>query len=77
ELVEVDLSGANLQGANLEEVNLRNANLEGADLRGANLSEADLTGANLGSFFHKVKLKGAVLNNTIFPDGSVHNKDEG
>ena len=47
-----DLNGANLQGANLRVANLvratlRGADLWGADLNGANLRRADLRGANL------------------------------
>ena len=47
-----DLRGANLWGANLRGADLSNANLWGADLRGANLRganlrDADLSGADL------------------------------
>jgi len=50
--IRADLSGANLQGVNLESANLKGANLSRANLRGANLSRAnlwcaDLRGANL------------------------------
>jgi len=58
----LDLSGANLRGAdlsgaNLDWVNLRGANLRGADLSGANLIEAVLSGADL----KKAALGGARL----------------
>lgn len=52
-----NVSGANLEGAVLEEVDLRGANLSGVnlqgargsvDLRGANLRDANLSGAQLG-----------------------------
>ena len=43
----LDLSEANLRGANLIGANLSGADLSGADLRWANLSEADLRWANL------------------------------
>jgi uncharacterized protein YjbI with pentapeptide repeats len=46
-LSEVNLTGANLTQANLSEVNLTGANLTKADLSGANLSEVNLTGADL------------------------------
>ena len=51
-LGRVDLSGLNLEGAdlsgfNLNRANLSGANLEGADLSGAFLRYADLSGANL------------------------------
>ena len=46
-LVGIDLSEANLVGANLYEANLTEANLSGANLTGADLSNASLSGANL------------------------------
>jgi uncharacterized protein YjbI with pentapeptide repeats len=50
--ITLDLSGANLGGADLGRVDLYNANVRGVDLseanlRGANLAEANLSGANL------------------------------
>jgi Pentapeptide repeats (8 copies) len=42
-----ELIGANLAGANLQKANLTGANLQQANLRGANLQQANLTGANL------------------------------
>ena len=45
--VQIDLSGADLGGADLSFTNLFNANLVGADLSGADLSAAYLIGANL------------------------------
>ena len=62
ECVKCDLSGANLMDANLS-----GANLAYADLNGANLAGADLESARLGRF----DLRGAILCNTIMPDGSV------
>jgi hypothetical protein len=47
DLSEADLRGADLSKANLSEADLRGADLRGADLRGANLSEANLRGADL------------------------------
>src|SRR5215208_4111223 len=51
----IELSGANLSGANLEAIDLggdslRGANLRGVDLKSGNLSSADLRGADLGEF---------------------------
>jgi uncharacterized protein YjbI with pentapeptide repeats len=43
----VDLSGANLRGADLRKANLHQATLRGADLTGANLRDADFTQADL------------------------------
>lgn len=63
DLTEINLSRANLTGANF-----RNATLSIANLSGANLSEADLTGAKLnvarmsGTNLSKAKLNGAILN---------------
>ncbi len=78
--VRPDLSGVNLQGANLSPVDetvayfrtadLHRANLSGADLRYANLSEADLEGADL----HKADLRWANLGWVILQRfrGSSH-----
>lgn len=46
-LSDADLHGANLRGANLKRADLTGAVLRGADLIGAQLSEADLTRADL------------------------------
>ena len=46
-LVGVDLSGANLGGADFSGVDLSSANLNGANLSSANLSGANLNGADL------------------------------
>ena len=46
-LIDANLSGANLIGAVLIDANLSGANLIGANLSGANLSGANLIGANL------------------------------
>jgi len=62
-LSEADLRGANLRGANLREADLRGANLSEANLRGADLSEANLRWADLSeakgefTFNWGVKLK--------------------
>jgi len=46
-LAGADLSGRQLNGANLGGAGLAGANLKGAQLNGANLGAADLTGADL------------------------------
>ena len=45
--VTPDLSGARLRGLDLSDADLAGANLSGADLRGTVLRSADLSGANL------------------------------
>ena len=46
-ILDYDLRGADLRGANLTDADLRGANLRGADLRGTDLTDADLRGANI------------------------------
>ncbi len=66
-VVEANLRGANLTGADLSEANLTGAdlseaNLSGADLNGADLSGADLSGAGLrGANLSEADLRGASL----------------
>ncbi|AFY58553.1 putative low-complexity protein [Rivularia sp. PCC 7116] len=70
-----NFTGANLEGATFYESNLEgalmvNANLKNAELlqtpfEGVDLSNVDLTGALNAS------LEGAILHNTIMPDGSI------
>ncbi len=61
-LIEADLTGANLYGADLSKANLYKANLTGANLYGADLSEADLSKANLyGADLIGADLSGANL----------------
>jgi len=56
----VDLSLADLRGADLTDANLAGAILRGADLSQANLTGANLTGANLrDAMFHQAILNGA------------------
>ena len=58
-----NLSGANLERANLKGANFLKANLTGANFKGANLKGAFLKKANLeGSNFEGADLRGANLN---------------
>lgn len=57
DLSRADLSGANFSRADLSRADLREADLKGADLSGANLREADLNGTDLS---------GANLSNARF-----------
>ena len=67
DLVNADLSCADLRGANLSGADLSDANLRGADLSNANLRWANLSGANL----RRAKLSGADLRwaHTINTEG--------
>lgn len=59
----IDLSGANLIGANLSGADLSGANLSGADLSGVNLRGADLYSASLrGAILRNANLSGAYLS---------------
>ena len=75
-LNRVDLSGADLRGANLagarlylaglSGADLRNANLQGAGLGGADLAGADLRGANLtGAILAGAYLVGAKMDGSV------------
>ena len=61
DLSQANLGGADLRGADLTDVCLSRADLSGTNLNSANLSKADLTDSNLS---------GAVWNGeTVFPEG--------
>ncbi len=66
-LINNDLTGVFLSGANLKGVNLSWANLSNIDLQGANLTEANLNGVNLNksnlsdAYLIKISLFGADL----------------
>jgi len=63
-LVTIDLSGVDLSGANLERAYLNNAILTGAYLNDTNFIEAKLARANLNSAqMEKTDLTGAKMNN--------------
>ncbi len=61
-LQQLDLSGANLSDARLDGASLRGANLSGANLAGVSLYSADLTGVNLtGANLYEAQLPGTHL----------------
>ena len=67
-LIDANLSSADLRGANLSSADLRGADLSSADLRGADLRGADLSGANL------IDANGialALAQATFLPEGSI------
>ena len=73
DLFDYDLTGANLQYANLdnaslEEVDLSRANLEGASFVGAHLDQALLAGANLTD----ANLEGASLSGAELEGANLH-----
>ncbi len=61
-LAGANLENANLEGSYLAGANLKNTNLKGAILTRANLSDCDLTHANLS----EVNFDGAILKNVNF-----------
>jgi uncharacterized protein YjbI with pentapeptide repeats len=82
-LVGADLTGADLTGADLMACGLANINLTNAKvintwfgdevgLYGANLTNVDLSQANihLPEGIEEPSIEGAILNNTILPDGT-------
>jgi uncharacterized protein YjbI with pentapeptide repeats len=67
-----DLSGANLETANLANANLMGTNLSSANLTGANLSNANLEGANAkGASLNDAYLYRANLTGTNFSNASL------
>jgi uncharacterized protein YjbI with pentapeptide repeats len=68
-LIEIDLEGVNLRGANLDRTVMKGANLRRADptLRYANLRRADLTAANLRT----AQLNGANLTLACLRDANL------
>lgn len=76
DLTKADLSGANLKGVDLTRADLRDANLSGADLRGVDLEWADLTEADLrGVDLTKAVLKWAHLLKTDLFDADLSEAD--
>jgi len=65
-MLRVDLTGAKLNGAILDNVDLRKANLFGADLTNASLKNADLTDANLqNAIIMNTDFTGAIMSGCI------------
>jgi len=63
DLTEANLRGANLGISNFRDVDLRGADLRGADLRWANLRKADLRHVNLrGADLYGVDLRAAIMS---------------
>jgi len=72
-LNRIDLTGANLEGANLKNAELNNSILAGANLRGANLERVDLEDANLeGADLEGANLKSSVLSFANFEGANLH-----
>lgn len=71
-----NLSGADLTQLNLTGANLRGADLSGATLSKANLTKADLTGANLeGAILNLANLNSASLTGANLKSASLENAD--
>lgn len=82
QLVDVDMTGAMLDGVglannnlaniNLSGANLNNANIQGSNLSGADLTSATLTHANLeGAILSKATIAGAKLMSANLADAKV------
>ena len=75
-LSRADLTGANLAGVDLWKANLVLANLTNADLSGARLRDANLIRANLsGARLQEVNLLGANLNESQLRNADFHKAD--
>ena len=70
-LENAELRGADLSGANLYQAELLHAYLQGVDLRGANLREAKLMDADL----YESKLRGAVLSDADLSRATLDHAD--
>jgi uncharacterized protein YjbI with pentapeptide repeats len=70
-LSQIDLSEANLRGADLCGVNLSGANLDKIDLNEANLREANLTGASLS----RSNLSNARLGQANLENADIHSSN--
>jgi hypothetical protein len=73
-LIKAALQYASLSGANLQNANLSGANLQNANLKGANLQNANLSGANLqGSNLSEANLQNANLSETNLQKANLFN----
>ena len=71
-----NLSNVSLRGADLSGANLENMDISGSDLTNADLSNASLYQANFSrSFLKKADLTDAELNNTNFSDTNLEGAD--
>jgi uncharacterized protein YjbI with pentapeptide repeats len=69
DLRDIDLKGADLSYAELNDADLRGANLRGVDLSYAALREANLTNADLrGAMLIGTDLRQAIITNANFHD---------
>lgn len=73
-MINANLSGTNLENANLSRSYLINANLSSANLRGANLTSADLTSANpTGADLTSADLTNANLTGADLTNADLNN----
>ena len=83
-LTDANLSGANLSSIELTQADLRGANLSGANLSSAELTQADLRGANLSganlssaeltqAFLNEANLRGANLSSAELTQAFLEN----
>jgi uncharacterized protein YjbI with pentapeptide repeats len=76
DLSKTDLSGANLNSANLFEASLRDTNLRGAELNRATLDRVDLRDANLSNaYLMLAKISRANLSKTNLDEAKLMNAD--
>ncbi len=79
-LANADLMYADLSRSDFSYANLTNSKLKGADLRQTDLTYSDLSLADLafadlrGAIIGSANLQGAILNQTIWIDGSICDK---
>ena len=75
-LSRADLRGTNLKGASLIRADLGDARLNGANLSGADVSEANLSGADLSETdFSGATLRGAVLKGALLRETNFTEAD--
>ena len=76
ELTDADLKGADFGGANLSYADLTDADLKGAELSYAYLTDADLTGADFGGAnLIRADLKGANLDGAALTGADLTGAD--